>query len=120
MSRRNVQPVGEHLRALLDITIAAAESRPEFRSYGEYIHAADSCFMKGDYAGASRQFELAFATSEKPYGSHLYNSKEFSVLLDGIISDMKELGLQPPPSSEMQQSLMKWAKDHDEVSQQAE
>ena len=54
------------------------------------------------------------------YGSHLYNSKEFSVLLDGIISDMKELGLQPPPSVEMQQALMKWAKDHDEVSQQAE
>ena len=73
-SRRNVQPVGEHLRALLDITIAAAESRPEFLSYGEYIHAADSCFMKGDYAGASRQFELAFATSEKPYGYHLYNA----------------------------------------------
>ena len=39
------------------------------------------------------------------YGSHLYDSKEFSVLLDGVISEMEEVGLTPPPSSEMRRAL---------------
>ena len=54
------------------------------------------------------------------YGSHLYNTKEFSVLLDGIIQDMKSIGLQPPASKEMQQALALWEKEHSEVSQQKE
>ena len=32
------------------------------------------------------------------FGSSTYNSKEFSQLLDGVISDMKDLGLEPPMS----------------------
>lgn len=39
------------------------------------------------------------------YGSHLYDSKEFSVLLDGVISEMEEIGLTPPPSSEMRRAI---------------
>ena len=39
------------------------------------------------------------------YGSHLYDSKEFSVLLDGVISEMEEVGLAPPPSSEMRRAI---------------
>ena len=39
------------------------------------------------------------------YGSHLYNSKEFSVLLDGVISEMEEIGIPTPPSSEMQRVI---------------
>lgn len=31
------------------------------------------------------------------FGSSTYNSKEFSRLLDGVISDMKEMGLEVPP-----------------------
>ena len=73
-ARRNIQPVGEHMRALLGITIAASNSTVSPRSYGECIHAADSCFMAGDYGGASRQFEMAFATGEEVYGTHLYNA----------------------------------------------
>lgn len=73
-ARRNIQPVGEHMGALLDITIDASNSQAPSRTYGECIHAADSCFMAGDYKGASRQFEMAFATGEKIYGSHLYNA----------------------------------------------
>lgn len=46
------------------------------------------------------------------FGSSTYDSKEFSVLLDGVISEMKELGLQPPPSREMRNVLEKWSKDH--------
>lgn len=41
------------------------------------------------------------------YGSSTYNTKEFSVLLDGIISEMKEMGLTPPPTKEMQMILDK-------------
>lgn len=39
------------------------------------------------------------------YGSHLYNSKEFSFLLNGVVEDMKELGLPVPPSKEMRRAL---------------
>ena len=39
------------------------------------------------------------------YGSSTYTQEEFSRLLDGVVSDMKELGLTPPPSREMQAAL---------------
>lgn len=39
------------------------------------------------------------------YGSSTMNSKEFSVLLNGVIAEMENLGLTPPPSSEMQRLL---------------
>lgn len=35
------------------------------------------------------------------FGSSTYNSKEFSVLLDGVIGDMKDLGLETPASEEI-------------------
>lgn len=39
------------------------------------------------------------------YGSSTYTTEDFSRLLDGVVSDMKELGLTPPPSREMQAAL---------------
>lgn len=39
------------------------------------------------------------------YGSSTYTTEEFSRLIDGVVSDMKELGLTPPPSREMQAAL---------------
>lgn len=39
------------------------------------------------------------------FGSSTYNTKEFSTLLDGVISEMQEIGLQPPPTKEMQIAL---------------
>ena len=39
------------------------------------------------------------------FGSSDYNSKEFSHLLDGVISEMKEIGLTPPPTKEMQRVI---------------
>lgn len=39
------------------------------------------------------------------FGSSTYNSKEFSVLLDGIISEMKDVGIPTPTSQEMQRAL---------------
>ena len=45
-------------------------------------------------------------------GSHLYDSKEFSILLNDVTEDMKDLGLQPPSSEEMRRSLEQWEKSH--------
>ena len=42
------------------------------------------------------------------FGSSTYNTKEFSVLLDGVISEMREMGLQPPPTREMKRVLEEW------------
>lgn len=46
------------------------------------------------------------------YGSSTYNTKEFSFLLDGVISEMKEIGLQPPPDMETKKILEEWEKHH--------
>jgi len=44
------------------------------------------------------------------YGSHLYDSKEFSVLLDGVISDAKELGIEVINESEKNLLISEWGK----------
>ena len=43
------------------------------------------------------------------YGSSTYNTKEFSRLLDGTIQEMRNIGLQPPPSEQMKQALLAWS-----------
>ena len=44
------------------------------------------------------------------YGSSTYDSEEFSRLLDGVVGEMKELHLPPPPSREMQAALAEIAR----------
>lgn len=44
------------------------------------------------------------------YGSSTMDSKEFSVLLDGTIEEMKNLGLEPPTSRQMEEALLAWSK----------
>jgi len=44
------------------------------------------------------------------YGSHLYDTKEFSVLLDGIISEAKDMGIDVISESEKQSLLNEWGK----------
>lgn len=44
------------------------------------------------------------------YGSSTYDTKQFSILLDGVISEMKEMGLPTPTSEEMRRSLDEWEK----------
>ena len=44
------------------------------------------------------------------YGSHTYNSKEFSVLLDGVISDAKELGIEVISEQDKQLLIQEWGK----------
>lgn len=42
------------------------------------------------------------------FGSSTYNTKEFSVLLEGVISEMSEMGLETPTSEDMRRSLEQW------------
>ena len=44
------------------------------------------------------------------FGSSTYNTREFSKLLEGVISEMKEMGLDTPPSQEMRRALEEWEK----------
>ena len=39
------------------------------------------------------------------YGSSTMNTKEFSVLLDGVISEMKEMGLETPSDRDLQRAI---------------
>lgn len=42
------------------------------------------------------------------FGSSTYNTQEFSRLLEGVISEMSEIGLQVPPSQDMRRALEQW------------
>lgn len=42
------------------------------------------------------------------FGSSTYNTKEFSVLLEGVISEMQEMGLVAPLSQDMKRALEEW------------
>jgi hypothetical protein len=44
------------------------------------------------------------------FGSSTYNTKEFSRLLDGVISEMKEMHIPTPPSEEMQAMIEEMGK----------
>lgn len=48
------------------------------------------------------------------FGSSTYNTKEFSVLLDGVISEMKEIGLDAPLGKDMERALEQWKKSNGE------
>lgn len=49
------------------------------------------------------------------FGSSTYDTKEFSALLDGVVSEMTEMGLQPPMSQDMQRALENWEKAHEKT-----
>ena len=42
------------------------------------------------------------------FGSSSYDSKEFSVLLEGVISECKEIGIETLPEDEIAQMLKEW------------
>ena len=44
------------------------------------------------------------------YGSSLYDTREFSILLDGIIEDMRNVGLKLPPDERVREALEEWEK----------
>ena len=51
------------------------------------------------------------------YGSSTYDTKQFSVLLDGVISEMKEIGLETPTSEQMKQALEQWERMNEQKKQ---
>lgn len=48
------------------------------------------------------------------FGSSTYDSKEFSVLLDGVVSEMKEMGLKAPSEREFDMVIESWKKSNGE------
>ena len=42
------------------------------------------------------------------YGSHTYDTKEFSRLLDGVISEMKEIGIPTPMQEDLDRAIENW------------
>lgn len=50
------------------------------------------------------------------FGSHLYDTKEFSRLLNGVIGEMEDAGLKPPPSGDLKRALEKWEEQHEKHS----
>lgn len=46
------------------------------------------------------------------YGSSTYNTKEFSALLTGVISEMQEMGLMTPSDHELEKALEQWEKQN--------
>lgn len=54
------------------------------------------------------------------FGSSTYDSKEFSVLLDGVISDMKDLGLETPTSEEFRAMIAELEKRDDKANRREE
>lgn len=46
------------------------------------------------------------------FGSSTYDTKEFSVLLDGVISEMEQMGLETPTSKDMERALEQWEKQN--------
>ena len=46
------------------------------------------------------------------FGSSTYDTKEMSVLIDGVMSEMKEMGLQTPESKEVRRAMEEYEKHH--------
>ena len=42
------------------------------------------------------------------FGSHIYNSKEFSVLLNGVIEEAKDLGIETKSEEEINSLIREW------------
>lgn len=72
-SKRNIQHAGINLDQWFNRWVSAWENdyKP---SYNDYINKADSCFMMGDFLGASCAFDQAFKMADRIPGNHLYNS----------------------------------------------
>lgn len=49
------------------------------------------------------------------YGSSTYNTEEFSHLLNGVISEMVEMGLEPPSSLEVREALERRKQDEEKA-----
>lgn len=48
------------------------------------------------------------------FGSSTYDTKEMSVLIDGVLSEMREMGLETPASGEVRRAIEEYEKHHTE------
>lgn len=51
------------------------------------------------------------------YGSSTYSSKEFAVLLDGVIQEMVNMELEPPTPRDLKLALEAWERQHEQKKQ---
>ena len=95
----------------------------ELKRYGKYVpmlaepEAADD--MKRMYRATQEVGRRIIDGKEMVdllcfIGSSEYNTKEFSVLLDGVVQDMREIHLDPPPSGDIKRALDRWEEQHGE------
>lgn len=82
----------------------------ELKRYGKYTHILVKEEALDDIKSLWRETEEVGKRGNMVellcfFGSSTYSSSEFSKLLEGVISDMKDLGLVPPPSSDMKRAL---------------
>lgn len=85
------------------------------RKYGKYTMIAVKEEASGRFTDAYRECEEVGRRTDEYgqewvhllcyFGSSTYNSKEFSVLLDGVIEDMKQAGIPTPTSEEMKRAI---------------
>ncbi len=106
--------------------IAAAVGTDKWKVYLDMLKSYSTCCPVTINAEALNTFKASWREVEEVgrfkedgidkvsllcyFGSSHLNSKEFSRLLDGIIFEMKLLGLQPPASKEMRRVLEAWEK----------
>ena len=82
----------------------------ELKRYGKYTHILVKEEALDDIKSLWRETEEVGKRGNMVellcfFGSSTYSSYEFSKLLEGVISDMKDLGLVPPPSGDMKRVL---------------
>lgn len=49
-------------------------------------------------------------------GSHTYNTKEMSILIDGTVSEAKELGIETLPPKELERLMKVWGEKYEKAS----
>ena len=48
-------------------------------------------------------------------GSSTYDSKEMSLLIEGTVSDAKDLGIETIPPDELERMMLMWGKKHEKA-----
>ena len=81
--------------------------------YGQYTMVEMPADAVDRFREIYRECEIVGERDDKKqvlcyYGSSTYNTKDFARLLDGVIEDMKQAGIETPTSEEMQAALDNW------------
>lgn len=87
--------------------------------YGQYTMVEMPADAVDRFREIYRECEIVGDRGDKKqvlcyYGSSTYNTKDFARLLDGVIEDMKQAGIETPTSEEMQAALDNWERGHND------